>query len=191
MPNLTDFTGIKKHELLNQLHKGLKEVNKILKVKYPFSPQLKTATFKFSTDTERLANGKAMIFVGYEKSKTKKYTKVDSITLDYSTLKKVRPKFANLDYKESVYNIYLEFAGYLMLRISDYVITARQNPDLNISSFEIEDTYSITKNNNGLLGLKFFGEKFEVSASLKKSKIVTHNFKLTFESYPFKKVKKT
>jgi len=187
MPELNKLTGIQKFEFLNQVHKGLREVNKILKERYPESPQLRQAAFKFSTAVEKSATGKIMFFIGYEKSNTTTYTTVDTATISYDKLRTVRPKYASFVYKESVFNLYLEFAGYILRRVADYIIAIRDSDDLTFSKIEIDDTFSIIKSDSGLLGLKFFGEKLDISANTKNAKTITHNFKITFEPYPFKK----
>lgn len=181
MAELSKMTGIQVSEFLNQVHIGLREVNRILRQRYPEALQLKNAIFTFSTATENSASAGAKLILGYERSSTKTYTSATSITLTYDEIQLLRPRYAKFDYKESVFNLSMEFAGYILRSIADYVIIARTNPDIPITAFDISESFSVQKSNSGSLGFKFF-DLVDVSANIKRSKTVTHNFKITFEA---------
>lgn len=184
MENLKRKTGISKREFMYHINGGLREVIKIMK-RYPEEPQFKKAIFKFSTEKEITSSFGVKFILGFERGNTKKYSSVDSVTIVPNNKKSVTPiryQPVNFDWKETGLNLQLEFAGYIIRRISDYILSQRPWNDFKNSEFTIGDTFAITKTKGGSLGLKFFDETVDLEAKIGSSTTVKHSFSIVFEA---------
>lgn len=179
MEKLKKKKGIKKQELLYHLYGGLREVIKIMK-RYPEQPAFKEATFTFAVEQEKSKTGKIQIFVGFESSGKKKYSKTETVTIIVDEKAPAyQPK--NFDWKEAGLNLRLEFAGYLLRRLSASVIADRETPGLKNKNITIKDDFSVTKTNAGLLGFNFYDGLGKAEGKISSSKTVTHSMTIIFE----------
>lgn len=155
--------------------------------KYPEGIQLKEVTFVFSIAEEISNSGKASVFVGFEKSKTKAYSSTRTITFDFTKNIVNRPYPSRFEWKEIGVNLQLEFAGLILKQIADVILISRAT-GVKLKTTIFEDSFTIKKSNTGSLQFKLLNEKAEVSANRKKSKTVTNNVKIVFEPVKEKKI---